>query len=113
MDINYKIEGHFDIVNSINFFLDCFPESDKKPEIFRSINDAMVNLRNSVMNQNNNMNNNNINNNNINRNVDNNNNSNLSSKSGKSLLANSLNFFSGNIDELNKLIAKLEGNNYQ
>lgn len=112
-EINYKIEGHFNIANSINFFLNCFPESDKKPEILRSINNSMVNLRNSVMSQNSNSNNNNdANNNNANNNnVDDNNMRNNSYP--KSLLANSLNYFSGNIDELNEIIAKLEGNNYQ
>ena len=102
VDIKYKIEGRFNIVNAINNFLDCFPESNIKPSIFKSINESMAKIRNSVINNNNR-------NNNPNNNMDNNRNNNRSDN----ILSNSQNYFSGNIDELNELIAKLERNNIQ
>ena len=110
IDINFRIEGNFNTVNAINFFLDCFPESNIKQSLFKSINETMVNIRNSVVNYNNNVNNN-VNNNS--NNANNNNNSRInndSSSSKNNILLNSQNYFTGNIDELNELIAKLERN---
>ena len=81
-DINYRMEKQFNITKAVNNFLECFPESEVKQSVFRSLNETVMNLRNSLLDVNNRNNNNNNN----------------------SLLSDPNNFYTGNLDEL---IAKL------
>ena len=105
INISYKLEQHFNDVNAVNFFLDCFPESDLRQSVFRNLNETVANLRNSIIignNINNNLNNQNNLGNNANINISNNNNDNKN----KNILADSKNYFDGSIDDLNRLIEK-------
>ena len=92
-DINYKMENQFNVTNAINSLLDSFPESDLRQSIFRSLNQTVANLRNSL-----NFDNNNNNNHNYNNNYNNMNNNNNQNKS--EILADPNNYYTGNLDEL-------------
>ena len=112
INISYKLEQRFNDVSAVNYFLDCFPESDIRQSVFKNLNETVLNLRNSMIFGGNNINNQSLNNNidnypninipdnNVNRNNDNNNNE-------KTILADSKNYFDGNIDDLNRLIEKI------